>query len=44
MIELYQEDAVSWLSSLEDGSVDLVITDPPMNLWKNIDRWARPLV
>ncbi len=26
---LSQEDAVTWLKSLEDGSIDLLITDPP---------------
>lgn len=29
MIKIYKQDAVSWLSSLDDESVDLVITDPP---------------
>lgn len=27
--ELHKSDAVQWLSQLEDGSVDLIITDPP---------------
>lgn len=28
-MQLFKEDAVSWLSMLEDSSVDLIITDPP---------------
>lgn len=28
-MKLFKEDAVSWLSTLADASVDLVITDPP---------------
>ncbi|GHA40113.1 DNA-methyltransferase [Photobacterium aphoticum] len=28
-MNLYQEDAVTWLSMLESNSVDLLITDPP---------------
>jgi site-specific DNA-methyltransferase (adenine-specific) len=28
-MHLFQEDAVSWLSTLKDESVDLIITDPP---------------
>lgn len=28
-MNLFQDDAVSWLSTLESSSVDLVITDPP---------------
>lgn len=27
--ELYQSDAIAWLKSLSDSSVDLLITDPP---------------
>lgn len=29
MIELFKCDAVDWLKTLPDGSVDLVVTDPP---------------
>lgn len=29
MIDLFKDDAVSWLKTLPDGSVDLVVTDPP---------------
>lgn len=28
-MQLYQQDAVEWLSSLTDNSIDLLITDPP---------------
>ncbi|MEC6815161.1 site-specific DNA-methyltransferase [Photobacterium toruni] len=28
-MQLYQQDAVEWLSSLADNSIDLLITDPP---------------
>ena len=28
-METYKEDAVKWLSTLPEGSVDLMITDPP---------------
>ncbi|MBQ4838695.1 DNA-methyltransferase [Pseudoalteromonas luteoviolacea] len=28
-MSIFKEDAVAWLSKLESGSVDLVITDPP---------------
>lgn len=28
-MEIYKEDAVKWLSTLPEGSVDLIITDPP---------------
>lgn len=28
-ILIYQNDALSWLSTLEDNSIDLIITDPP---------------
>ena len=28
-MQLFQDDAISWLSTLADGSVDLVVTDPP---------------
>lgn len=28
-MQIYKDDAVSWLSTLADASVDLVITDPP---------------
>lgn len=29
MCELFQQDAVTWLRSLPDSTVDLVVTDPP---------------
>lgn len=29
MLNIFKDDAVSWLKSLEDESVDLVVTDPP---------------
>jgi len=29
VIDLFKDDAVSWLKTLPDGSVDLVVTDPP---------------
>lgn len=28
-MQIYKDDAVSWLSTLADASVDLVVTDPP---------------
>ncbi len=28
-MQLFQDDAISWLSTLADASVDLVVTDPP---------------
>ena len=28
-MQLFKQDAVEWLSTLPDGSVDLLITDPP---------------
>ncbi len=28
-MQLFQEDAVEWLTTLADASVDLLITDPP---------------
>ncbi|TOP11293.1 DNA methylase N-4, partial [Vibrio parahaemolyticus] len=28
-MQVFKEDAVEWLSTLADASVDLVITDPP---------------
>lgn len=28
-MHIYQSDAVSWLSTLADASVDLLVTDPP---------------
>lgn len=28
-MQLFQDDAISWLSTLADESVDLVVTDPP---------------
>ena len=27
--QLHQQDAVDWLRSLPDASVDLIVTDPP---------------
>jgi site-specific DNA-methyltransferase (adenine-specific) len=39
--QLYQGDSIDWLSSLKDGSVDLVFADPPYNLkkadWDNFE-------
>jgi site-specific DNA-methyltransferase (adenine-specific) len=32
--ELWVGDAITWLQSLEDGSVDLVFADPPYNIKK----------
>ncbi|MBF4437561.1 site-specific DNA-methyltransferase, partial [Vibrio anguillarum] len=29
MMNLFQDDAVTWLSTLDAASVDLLITDPP---------------
>lgn len=29
LMKLFQNDAVTWLSTLADASVDLLITDPP---------------
>lgn len=29
LLNIFKDDAVSWLKSLEDESVDLVVTDPP---------------
>ncbi len=40
---LDQADALAWLRSLEPGSVDLVVADPPYNLGKSEwDRFASP--
>lgn len=39
--KLYQGDAIEWLSSLEDTSVDLIFADPPYNIkkadWDNFE-------
>ncbi|HHQ4939139.1 TPA: hypothetical protein ACSP74_002426, partial [Aeromonas veronii] len=29
MSNIYKEDAIAWLKSLKDESIDLVVTDPP---------------
>jgi len=34
-IDLYQGDAFAWLETVEDGSIDLVVTDPPYNVTDN---------
>lgn len=39
--KLYQGDAIDWLSSLEDETVDLIFADPPYNIkkahWDNFE-------
>lgn len=39
--ELYQGDAIEWLSSLEDETIDLIFADPPYNIkkaeWDNFE-------
>lgn len=41
--KIYLEDAINMLSSLEDGSIDLLFADPPYNIGKSFgkckDRW-----
>lgn len=32
--QLYQGDAIAWLQSLDAGSVDLIVADPPYNIKK----------
>ena len=29
MISVYNRDAIEWLKTLEDESVDLIVSDPP---------------
>lgn len=39
-MQVFKEDAVEWLSTLADASVDLVITDPPYeSLEKHRKNW-----
>ena len=44
--QLHQGDAVTWLRSFTEGSVDLIITDPPYNIGKdfgnNSDKQTTP--
>jgi site-specific DNA-methyltransferase (adenine-specific) len=46
--KLYQGDAVEWLSSLKDHSVDLIFADPPYNIrkadWDNFESQEQYIV
>jgi len=43
MNEIFNVDCVEFMSTLQDGSVDLVVTDPPYKLTSRVEQEKQQL-